>query len=232
MNDTVYQIIEGKCRAEVLNETTKEASVVGYFSPGELFGEISFLMGLVSHVSIVAETDVIVLALHRPDIENQIQNQHEFAASFYKLLARTITNRHKSLDISSEEAPPSEENNHSPVAPIIEKKNSERSPLPQASKFLRAHEQPSVPQGSSPIAVPLKDSNSPSQSPSLSGSPLIQHRNSNPIALNVPSDDRGDQPTAPSSPSPNGWIAAKRSGDRRVIMTSRKSSSPGQMDTS
>eukprot|EP00339_Tiarina_fusa_P019322 CAMPEP_0117021922 /NCGR_PEP_ID=MMETSP0472-20121206/16528_1 /TAXON_ID=693140 ORGANISM="Tiarina fusus, Strain LIS" /NCGR_SAMPLE_ID=MMETSP0472 /ASSEMBLY_ACC=CAM_ASM_000603 /LENGTH=186 /DNA_ID=CAMNT_0004727627 /DNA_START=361 /DNA_END=917 /DNA_ORIENTATION=+ len=75
------------------NPDTKETILLDILHPGEIFGEIPFILGLASNVSYETTEESVIIPIPRTTVEQMIQDNSEFAVSLYKLLAKTIFTR-------------------------------------------------------------------------------------------------------------------------------------------
>jgi CRP-like cAMP-binding protein len=92
MDDAFYQVVEGRAIA-TMHDPSGESRMLDIIGPGEVFGEIPFLLGLISNVTIEAQPGTVISVISRTDLENLIQTNATFAPAFYKFLAKTIFSR-------------------------------------------------------------------------------------------------------------------------------------------
>lgn len=71
----------------------QERAPLVLLGPGELIGEISFLENLLASASVVACEDSRVLWISRVDLERHLKTDSDFAANFYRALARVLSRR-------------------------------------------------------------------------------------------------------------------------------------------
>lgn len=60
---------------------------------GQIFGELSFILGLVAAASVVAETDCTVTVLNKAKLELLLFMEPRIAAAFYCNIAQLLRNR-------------------------------------------------------------------------------------------------------------------------------------------
>ena len=126
MDDNFYQVIEGECVVKT-HDLSGEERQIDVLGPGEVFGETCFLLGLASNLTVEAQPNTAISCLTRQDIEQFIQTNSEFAASFYKFLAKTIFCRFVKLYKSDQL-----DQCKVMVAPLAQKKASVRAPFPRS----------------------------------------------------------------------------------------------------
>lgn len=211
MNDYFYQIIEGTVETKITDKETKETQIVDILNPGEIFGEISFLLGLVSHVTIRATTDVLVVAVLRSKLEKFIMDRPEFGVSLYKFLARNSFTRLHQLQFIGQ----SDIEKTPILAPILDQKTMKdlgRAPLPLDSPALRKRHKDSNPNSrtSSPLAkssVPIAKTKSEENSPTKPEKILSQ---SVPAEITFTPEKIKPDPPASESPPKKEWIAVSK----------------------
>ena len=94
-NTGVYWIREGMVRIE-LSRLYKDIVIAG-IGPGEMFGEMSFLMDDHKTTStVVAHKDVEVMFVDRETLDKLLEENDGLAARFYKTAAITLAQRLKS----------------------------------------------------------------------------------------------------------------------------------------
>lgn len=226
MNDYFYQVLEGTIQAKVTDKETKETQIVDILNPGEIFGEIPFLLGLVSNITLEATSDALVVAVVRSKLEKFIMEKAEFGVSFFKFLARSLFTSLFNLqfcgqlEVLSEKTPV--------VAPIVDLKTIQlcRSPLPTDSPTLRTRQKnptshSSLPNPITPTTVELskteistsKDIELPSNEKSSESSFLSSSLEKNIFT------------SSPLVPTQNEWVSvSKRSSPtvpRRALMSRR-----------
>ena len=60
---------------------------------GEIFGEMSFISGIVSSASVITDSACSVLALDRAKLELLLFNEPRIAAALYRFIAKNLRNR-------------------------------------------------------------------------------------------------------------------------------------------
>jgi extracellular factor (EF) 3-hydroxypalmitic acid methyl ester biosynthesis protein len=80
-------LLEG--RVEVRNGET----LLSHLEPGEVFGEISFLLGVEASADVVASTEVSVLAISEVTIRRLFKQRPGVAAALYRSLALELARR-------------------------------------------------------------------------------------------------------------------------------------------
>ena len=60
---------------------------------GEIFGELSFMLGLVSSATVVAEVDCVVMALNKSKLEMLLFNNPRISAALYRFIAKILRDR-------------------------------------------------------------------------------------------------------------------------------------------
>jgi CRP-like cAMP-binding protein len=80
-------LLEG--RVEVRNGQT----LLSHLEPGEVFGEISFVLGVESSADVVASTDVSVLEISETTIRSLFKQRPNVAAALYRSLAAELARR-------------------------------------------------------------------------------------------------------------------------------------------
>merc|ERR1712000_530637 len=99
LSDHLYQILVGRCRIEM--ETSDGSQIVGYVGAGEVLGEFSFLIGVVSNFTAIAEDNVTVAMVSRSTAEAVLTDKTEFAIALYKFLAKTVCARMRRLELGN-----------------------------------------------------------------------------------------------------------------------------------
>ena len=66
---------------------------MGYVAEGEIFGEISFIMGLVASATIIADQDCSIIALKVSQLEQLLFDDPALAAGFYLFTSRLLRKR-------------------------------------------------------------------------------------------------------------------------------------------
>ena len=82
--DAIYFILEGVVGIFSKSAGDRQIAVLG---PGEIIGEMSFLMNCRATASVVALENVLLLALSRQKLQSKLEQDLDFAASLYKSFA-------------------------------------------------------------------------------------------------------------------------------------------------
>ena len=68
--------------------------MVGKIEVGEMFGELSFLLGNVSSASVISNSDdCVVTALNKSKLELLLFNEPNIAAALYRIIAKNLRDR-------------------------------------------------------------------------------------------------------------------------------------------
>lgn len=103
-NQSLYQIINGICAVERLREDGTGRVELGRMRKGEIFGELTFLLGGTASVSVVAQSShVDILIINKLDLQPFFQKRMDLCPKFYKYLATQISNRIRSKEAQDEE---------------------------------------------------------------------------------------------------------------------------------
>eukprot|EP01103_Thecamoeba_quadrilineata_P003374 TRINITY_DN13163_c0_g1_i1.p1 TRINITY_DN13163_c0_g1~~TRINITY_DN13163_c0_g1_i1.p1 ORF type:complete len:836 (+),score=191.19 TRINITY_DN13163_c0_g1_i1:20-2527(+) len=84
----IYQLISGCCRME-----NDEGGQLGKLFPGEIFGEVGFLTGILSATVIAEEESTRVLMIEAETLRKKFKKDPAFGARFYKYLATVCEHR-------------------------------------------------------------------------------------------------------------------------------------------
>lgn len=96
----IYQIAKGNCRVEKLKDDGT-TSVLGLMRTGELFGEISFLEGIKTTASIVAEEDETeVYVIDGASLQVLFVRQPALGGRFFQYLSMILSHRLKDREAS------------------------------------------------------------------------------------------------------------------------------------
>jgi CRP-like cAMP-binding protein len=92
----IYQVVSGQCQVVKLEHSrtgTNQRALVS-LKQGELFGEISFLIGGGASADVVAESDIVVVFLVEAEwLKRLFNSDPTLAARFFKYLAVVIERR-------------------------------------------------------------------------------------------------------------------------------------------
>ena len=86
-SSTLYQVIRGSLRVEMLLNEEAQAVVVGYRGPGEMLGETSLLKEGVATASVTAHEDTTVLCLQGASLERLFADTPLLPSRFFYFLA-------------------------------------------------------------------------------------------------------------------------------------------------
>jgi len=84
-----YQLVSGKVRWVNINDEGKEFLQI-IIQPGECFGELPLFDGEPYAASAIADTDAVIIRLHRSTFQELIKESPEIHFSFSKLLAQRV----------------------------------------------------------------------------------------------------------------------------------------------
>jgi len=208
MDDHFYQVIEGQCIVKTMDPSGEERQL-DVIGAGEVFGEIPFLVGLATNATVEAQSGTVIASLTRQDIEPLLLALPEFAAAFYKFLAKTLFCRLVKLYKSG-----ALEECKSMSAPIPSNKANVRAPFPQSPMALRRKQKNTT---SLDVASAI-------QSRPLHGTLTSTHSSPNPMQVSRPPPPPRETPTEASddSAASDGWLTAKKRSpnvSRRPMMT-------------
>ena len=82
--DAIYFVLKGVVGIYSKSAADRQIAVLG---PGEIIGEMSFLMDCRATASVVALETVLLLALSRQKLRSKLEQDLNFAASLYKSFA-------------------------------------------------------------------------------------------------------------------------------------------------
>jgi CRP-like cAMP-binding protein len=87
-NDKLFQINRGRCRVEIANNPGEPATVVGYVFQGEVFGELSLVLGMIASASVVVDLeDTDITFFQRATLDSIFVTNPSVGAGFYHYLA-------------------------------------------------------------------------------------------------------------------------------------------------
>ena len=87
-NQTIYILLEGKCRTE-----TPEGQRVDVLSSGDIIGEVSFVDRRKTTAQVTADTHVVLAQLDEEVLGNKLAGAPQFAARFYRGVASVLAFR-------------------------------------------------------------------------------------------------------------------------------------------
>ena len=91
VSDALYFMLKGTARVD--RTTGDTVATVATLESGDLFGEVSFLQGETTTATVVAASDIEVLALDKPALDHLLQDSPAFAARFFQHLAVVLSAR-------------------------------------------------------------------------------------------------------------------------------------------
>ena len=66
---------------------------MGFVTEGEIIGEISFVMGLVSGATVIADNECTVIALNTKNLEELLFDNPNLASAFYLFISKLVRKR-------------------------------------------------------------------------------------------------------------------------------------------
>jgi len=107
LSSTIFQLISGSCRVEITTNNG-ERVVVGTIKSGEIFGELSFLLGTVTSAYVVANSKVSVVQCSWDNLATIISRKPSAAVAFYRNIAlvlckRSLRAERKAMNLTHEE---------------------------------------------------------------------------------------------------------------------------------
>jgi CRP/FNR family transcriptional regulator, cyclic AMP receptor protein len=91
LGQALYLIVGGHVR--VYKGEGKTEQTLARLGRGELFGEMSLIENSLTSASVVADTDVDLLTIARPDFEHLLEDNHNLALKVYKTFCHTLSER-------------------------------------------------------------------------------------------------------------------------------------------
>ncbi|MEM9301960.1 MAG: cyclic nucleotide-binding domain-containing protein [Pseudomonadota bacterium] len=89
--DAVYWMLEGVVQVDFHQLYNND--VLAYLGPGDLFGEMSYLLGGNTSAAVVATQPVKLVRIPFSELAKLVDTRPELAARFYKTLAHTLAGR-------------------------------------------------------------------------------------------------------------------------------------------
>ena len=93
----LFIIKSGEVKVCKIDEKGKETSI-GMLSAGEHFGEMALIEDQRTSARIVADSDVELLSISRPDLVKLLENNPELAAKVYYSICKTLSERLRRAD--------------------------------------------------------------------------------------------------------------------------------------
>lgn len=92
-SDSLYVVVEGELRLEVMTEDVDTDAVLGFVGPGSLLGELGLITGSPRSATAVAVDDVRLHRLTASALEDLCEREPERGLAVYRLLARAVSDR-------------------------------------------------------------------------------------------------------------------------------------------
>jgi|GEM_PF-636631 len=91
LGQALYIIEKGKVK--VIKEEAGYTEELAILGRGELFGEMSLIEDELTSASVIAETEVVLLAIDRQDFEDLVEENREIAFKVYKTFCHVLSER-------------------------------------------------------------------------------------------------------------------------------------------
>jgi len=91
LGEALYLVEKGEVK--VVKGEGKEQQEIARLGRGELFGEMSLIENELTSASVIAASDVEVLAIHRPEFEELLEKNQALALKIYKSFCMTLSER-------------------------------------------------------------------------------------------------------------------------------------------
>ncbi|MEL6441401.1 MAG: cyclic nucleotide-binding domain-containing protein [Cyanobacteria bacterium J06621_8] len=96
LSDALYLLRQGMVRIE--SAAIGRDVAIAFLQPGSVFGEVSFLAGIPSRSSIIAQGEVEVAVLHRQELNSLLTDSPGLSGRFYQSLAHNLSHRLSQTD--------------------------------------------------------------------------------------------------------------------------------------
>ena len=97
IGNSLFIVVEGQVRVEVAASSTTRKTVLSKLGPGDVFGEMSLLDGRIRSASVVAETPVLLLSIHREALNTALEDDPNIAMVMLQALAKRLRNNNELL---------------------------------------------------------------------------------------------------------------------------------------